>query len=403
MGNTLILAISVVLLILSFGSAYGMRIELFSDKGQDKSDDGICKSMAEPHNYVCEEHTVRTGDGYILGLQRIPVGQSGGTSRDRPPVLLQHGILADGTTWILLPPGKSLAFLLADNGFDVWIANSRGTASSGHVSLSPSDAAFWDWSWDKLASFDLPAAFAYVHQQTKQRVHYVGYSQGSLIALAALSKKHLLSMLRSAALLSPISYMGHISSPLVRVAAENFMAERLYQLGHNEFNPIGDAATKMLKDICQKSGIDCSKFLTAFTGQNCCINKSIVQAFLNHKPQSSSMKNMVHLSQMMRNGTISMYNYGEKDENIQHYGKPRPPSYDMKSIPNDVPLFLSYGGADALSDVKDVKLLLKSLSDHDGDKLVIQYQEDYAHLDFIMAENAREIVYDPLVAFLTLQ
>ncbi|XP_031394667.1 triacylglycerol lipase 2-like [Punica granatum] len=381
-----------------------MRPKLPSDKGQDESDDGICKSMVEPQNYVCEEHTVTTGDGYILSLQRIPVGRSGGTSVDRPPVLLQHGLMMDGSTWMLLPPEKSLAFLLVDNGFDVWIANSRGTKySRGHVSLSPDDAAFWDWSWDELASSDLPAAFGYVQDQTRQKLHYVGHSQGTLTALAAFLKEQLLSMLRSAALLSPIAYLGQMTSLLARNVAEGFIAETLYWLGLNEFNPTGDAVANMLKDICQKTGIDCSDLLTSFTGQNCCTNSSVVELLLDRKLQSSSMKNMVHLSQMVRDGTVSMYDYEDEAENIQQYGQPTPPSYNMTSIPNDIPLFLSYGGADALSDVDDVKLLLRSLRDHDGDKLVIQYLDNYAHADFVMADNAREIVYNPLIAFLQLQ
>lgn len=41
---------------------------------------------------VIDAFQVTTQDGYILNMQRIPVGQSGGSMRNRPPVLLQHGL-----------------------------------------------------------------------------------------------------------------------------------------------------------------------------------------------------------------------------------------------------------------------------------------------------------------------
>ncbi|KAK4397830.1 Triacylglycerol lipase 2 [Sesamum angolense] len=81
---------------------------------------------------------------------------------------------------------------------------------------------------------------------------------------------------------------------------------------------------------------------------------------------------------------------------------PVPPSYNMTNIPNDVPLFLAYGGKDALSVQEDVKLLLDSLHQHEQVKLVIQYTENYAHADFVMGFNARQVVYDPAMAFLKL-
>ena len=105
-----------------------------------------------------------------------------------------------------------------------------------------------------MVSYDLPASFQYVHDQTGQKLHYVGHSlvnifklllylfqdfflksngdiefgnsfQGTLIALAAFSQNQLLSMSRSAVLLSPIAYVGQMTSPLARNAADNFIAE----------------------------------------------------------------------------------------------------------------------------------------------------------------------------------
>lgn len=36
--------------------------------------------------------------------------------------------------------------------------------------------AYWEWSWDELAAYDLPAAVQYVNDQTGQKLHYVGHS-----------------------------------------------------------------------------------------------------------------------------------------------------------------------------------------------------------------------------------
>ena len=94
-----------------------------------------------------------------------------------------------------------------------------------------------------------------------------------------------------------------------------------------------------------------------------------------------------------------MIDYGNANENMKQYGQPGPPIYDMSSIPNEVPLFLSYGGKDELSDVNDVNILLDKLKDHEQDELVVQLVEDYAHMDFVMGVNASKAVYDPLMSF----
>ncbi|KAL9995323.1 putative triacylglycerol lipase [Helianthus debilis subsp. tardiflorus] len=259
---------------------------------------GICSLLIETQGYTCEEHKVTTEDGYILSMQRIPEAHDG-TKADKPPVLLQHGLLmVDGGTWVLNAPDESLGFILADNGFDVWIANTRGTNySRGHTSLSPSDPAYWEWSWDELVTYDLPASIQFVRDQTGQNLHYVGHSLGTLIAFSAFSKDQTLNMLRSAVLLSPIAYLGQVSSSLARVGADFFLGESLYWLGLHEFAPRGEAVAGLLSGICKNPGVDCSDLMNSFTGPNCCVNSSMTGKFLEHEPHSTSTKNMIHLAQ----------------------------------------------------------------------------------------------------------
>lgn len=94
-------------------------------------------------------------------------------------ILLQHGLLDSAHTFAINGPKQSLAFILADNGYDVWLANSRGsTYSSKHVFLNPDESAYWNFSWDEMARYDLPA---FVGQALKvsnvSRLTYVGHSQ----------------------------------------------------------------------------------------------------------------------------------------------------------------------------------------------------------------------------------
>lgn len=121
---------SIFLVILFCVSACGTRKNLLSIETrhtisaltQFTNDDGICTLMVNKQGYACEEHTVIsfsfillfilpnriwnyqmirvwwlfcyqviTQDGYILSMQRIPVGVSG-KKANGIPVLLQHGL-----------------------------------------------------------------------------------------------------------------------------------------------------------------------------------------------------------------------------------------------------------------------------------------------------------------------
>ncbi|WJX28746.1 hypothetical protein P8452_17428 [Trifolium repens] len=304
--------------------------------------DGICKNIVEIQGYTCEEHKVTTEDGYILSLHRIPTTQYN-KKGTRLPVLIQHDLFC----------------------------------------------AYWDWSWDELASYDLPASVQYVYNYTRQKIHYVGHSQGTLIAFAALSQGKLLNMLRSTALLSPIAHMNLIPSELTKAFADLFLANDVYWLGLREFIPNVDVETKFVQGICNTLNLNCADLiLPLLTGPNCCINSSRIDFYLDHEPQPTATKNLIHFSQMIRTGQIAKYDYNDEIQNMLHYGYGQrvPPIYDITKIPSEFPLFLGYGGKDYLSDVQDV------INDHDADKLVVLFTDDYAHADYIAGFNAKQVV-----------
>ncbi|XP_047312856.1 triacylglycerol lipase 2-like [Impatiens glandulifera] len=364
---------------------------------------GLCAANVLIHGYKCQEFDVTTDDGYILSVQRIPQGRSGGGHRrKKPPVLLQHGLLADGTTWVMNSPEESLPMILADNGFDVWIVNTRGTAySRRHLFLNTFQQKYWDWSWDELAAHDFPTAINFVYNKTgHQKINYIGHSLGTLIALAALSEGNQINKLRSASLLSPIAYLSHMKTGLGNIAARSLLSEAYKFMGIAEFDPLGFPVKEFVKMICNQPGANCYDLLSGFTGNNCCLNTSTFHNFIETEPQPSSSKNMMHLAQTVRSGILSKYDYVNPIINLFHYGQFWPPVYNLANIPRDFPLFLSYGGNDDLSDTVDVNNLLDILKDHDTDKIFTQQVENYGHIDFILAVNAKDVVFNQIVKFL---
>ncbi|XP_051199296.1 triacylglycerol lipase 2 [Lolium perenne] len=367
----------------------------------------LCKSEAEAFGYPCEDHKVTTEDGYILSLKRIPHGPSNGDNstdneNTRQPVLLFHGLMVDGISWLLGTPKQSLGFILVDGGFDVWIANTRGTNSSrNHTSLSPKNPAYWDWSWDEIAAYDLPAVLQFVYDHTGgQKVHYIGHSLGTLIILAAFSERKLLHLVRSAALLCPIAYLDRTKSKLSRVAAQIFLADTARFLGWHEFNPFGLVAREVLLIVCGNPEVDCHDVFSALAGPDCCLNVTSTCAFLEHAIQSTSVRNLVHLSQMVRHKGIRRYDYGNAKANMKHYNQTRPPLYNLSTIPTHVPMMLMHGGQDFLGDLPDTRHLLKTLvRNHEKDNIEVLYVPDYAHADFVTGFNAPELVYEPMVDF----
>ncbi len=118
----------------------------------------MCQEV-QYRGYVCESYHAETPDGFILTLFRIPSDHQGNPfNPNKLPVLLIHGLLDSSFTWITNFPSQSLGYILADAGYDVWLGNVRGnTYSMNNTKYTPKQDEFWDFSFDEMAQYDLPA------------------------------------------------------------------------------------------------------------------------------------------------------------------------------------------------------------------------------------------------------
>ncbi|ESO98619.1 hypothetical protein LOTGIDRAFT_142579, partial [Lottia gigantea] len=355
--------------------------------------------MITSKGYPEENHKVTTEDGFILTLQRIPRGRKGiYRAEKKEVVLLQHGLLGESTNFLDDLANESLAYILADSGADVWLANSRGNSySRAHVHLKPSQEIFWNWSSDEMAQYDLPAMVDYITTKTGvSKITYIGHSQGTLIGFGGFSQnKTLASKVKLFIALAPIARLGHIKGPLHLISPLTKDLQKLEQmLGKGEFMPHSKFDVFLAKDVCHPFGRLCDTgfFLTGgFDLGN--LNKSRTPVYIAHNPSGTSVRNFIHYGQVST-GCFNVeldLNHADGNFKIPFYPQPTPPIYHPEDI--ETPIAVFHGGHDWLSDAIDVQWLLPKLKHLVYEKLISHWM----HVDFIYGVDAPKQCYKPIV------
>jgi pimeloyl-ACP methyl ester carboxylesterase len=381
---------------------FTLCISVFSLSVQkyDPNCDYNITQIIQTKGYPCEEHKVITKDGYILGIFRMPYGRNSST-RGRP-VLLMHGLLDAAVTWVMNFPDQSLAYMLADAGYDVWLGNVRGNYySRAHVKYNPDhDIEFWDFSWDEMASIDLPSMIYYILNVTQQtHIAYVGHSQGTMIAFAEFGNlsNPVQNNVSFYGALAPVARVSNIESPVKYLFTIPIDPESLWHslFGYKEFLPSSNIIKWLGKHACGNVILDpliCENILFIICGpENKNRNNTRMEVYISHEPDGTSVKNMIHFAQSSRSKQFEAYDYGSPDKNQLHYNQTTPPIYSIR--PMKIPTAIFWSSADWLADPTDVAFILDNIQNLVYEKHI----PDYNHLDFVWAISANKVIYQDLI------
>lgn len=348
------------------------------------------KELTSKYGYPFEEHNVTTEDGYILTLHRIPCKENC-TSE---VIFLMHGLVDSSDTWILQGPNKSLGYILADKGYDIWIGNARGNKySSSHKYLKPSESQFWQFTWEEVGVYDLTAMIDYTLNATNSsQLYYIGHSQGTTSFYVMISMRpeynKKIKMMFS---LAPVAWCKNIKSPIVRMFSPAYKLLGYFLSNFNTYSPTTDFFNKIAISICTVMPNRCDNLLRLIVGNDYkFINKTMLPILFGHIPSSSSTMQFMHYGQLVESGSFRRYDHGGKG-NIEKYNQTTPPDYVLSGI--TIPTSLFYSGNDWLSDRTDVEVLIEKLPN----VKFMNYIQPFNHWDYLYAEIASDTVYSNIV------
>ncbi|KAI5638517.1 alpha/beta hydrolase fold domain-containing protein [Phthorimaea operculella] len=366
-----------------------------AEKSEDK--DLPITQLVAKYGYKLQTFTIETEDGYLLALYRIP-GKG-------DPVLLAQGITLSAVDWFTIGRESALPCLLADRGYDVWVLSNRGTTqeSQRHVRYTlPADAdQYWDYSWDEMGRYDLPATIDFILKETgKSKLKYIGYSQGTTIFYVMASERpeyaDKISLMVS---LASFTWIPNVISPLFRFAEafSGTLDVLRTKFGLNKFNgtsPLLNFLTKRICGTAELAVIVCSTTTFSLVGFDYAqVNATQMPVIFGHYPSTLSIKQLIHFGQLVKSGKFRRYDYG-LDRNMAVYGSEQPPDYPLANITTPVALFYSRAN-DWASVYEDVLILKNNLQN------VVEFYEvpfdKWAHLDYIWAKDVKALVYDKLL------
>jgi len=239
----------------------------------------------------------------------------------------------------------------------------------------------------------------------KEKIWYIGHSQGSLVAFAGLTEdtcyEKVSPHLHGIIALAPILSLKHVRGPWRSVipAVKSLVnapvispdleflpkskAGRWFaQLGTSSPSFLKEWGSQMTRNfLLQIANFDQKRYVEAR-----------LEVFLSHTPAGTSLRNLIHYAQVVDQPTITKFDHGKK-RNLILYNSVEPPAFDFSKVALPVHMFV--GTEDWLATPEDtvdkVKVLPRSR---------VTVLENFDHLDFIWGRNAVDQLHPKIYSVL---
>lgn len=346
------------------------------------------------YGYMSKKYSVVTEDGYSVKLFRIP--SSG------PPVLLVHGIGDSSDSWLVLGPSDSIAYLLSNLKYDVWLYNARGNKYSKGHKRNLSQKQYWNFSYEEMGSQDLPTVVDFILAETfYSKLTYIGFSQGTTIFFVMCSlKPDYNAKIHNAFLLAPIATINNIKHPFIDLFTKNINAisKFLDDIGIYDIFSDNQLINLYHAHVCRDKAskkILCEiENLINFGLKNISnLNTNKLSAITSHIPAGVSTKTFIHYFQSYTTGQFARFDYGS-ERNQLVYASIEPPKFDLSLVSAPVSLFVS--GADSFSTVHNVDRIVRALPNV-VKYVVLNESLDFTHLEFVYGARVRTLINYPII------
>ena len=303
-----------------------------------------------------QKYFITTEDGYILQLFRIIAD---GEEASKTPVYFQHGS-QDSAMWWIANKDNSAPFVLAKNGFDVWVANSRGWSFSRmHRDLDPDiDHEYWDFSFQDMAKYDTKAVVEWIlKNNANSKIGYIGHSQGCAVILCALAEDYdwYKDKLFMVVAWAPATRMANMKVEYLKKVWNNKFIEKLAD--RLDIKAVNEPNKYSLSFLCSFAKIwprYMEWWMRRLHDADPKVNDlTSVQIFWYYHPNGTSFKSLRHWSQIIKQGEFRKFSYS-KEKNLEVYGTESSPIIDISRI-KDIPIALLWGKFDLLATPEDVK------------------------------------------------